>query len=138
MGGGGLYTGAGSDMMIIAHYKKLTFTIVYWLENLSKQIIFIVFNCFIHCFRLTNAEFTVELDIPILGWAYTRRHSQFWNLLKTWWWDFTRRWDYSRVIMVLVYIVNTAIIVLEAAWIWCAQKSCVHFMIACYMIYFVT
>ncbi len=34
------------------------------------------------CFRLTNKQLSVQLDVQVLGWAYTRVHSQFWNWLK--------------------------------------------------------
>ena len=63
-------------------------------KNQSEEIIFYcpialplpmidTFLAFI-LLSMTNTPLSLQLDILILGWTYTRVHSQSWNLLKTW------------------------------------------------------
>ncbi len=104
---GGLYLGAGSDV-IIAYFNKLTFTIVYWIKNLSEEIIFVVFKLLYLCWWLTFSMLKIDKYTAFCTvrrsnfWVgLFRVHSQFWNLLKTCGWDFTWRWDHTWVSTVL-------------------------------------
>ncbi len=63
----------------------------------SKVLFLPIYDGQFLCFKLTYTQLPVQLDIQILGRAYTHVHNQFWNSLKTWGWDFTQRWDYTRV-----------------------------------------